>query len=159
MDVMEAIRKRRSIRAYKNEPISDEILQKLLTAGQLAPTGNNKQPWKLIVVRDPEMRKKINDACAQDFIGDAPVILVACSSKEPKDMNTTIVVDHITLVAVAEGLGSCWIRSFDEAKIKELLDIPEEIHVVCLLPIGYPAENPEMPERKPLSELVSYEKY
>ncbi|MCK4259975.1 MAG: nitroreductase family protein [Halanaerobiales bacterium] len=159
MDIMEAIRTRRSIRDYKDEPINDEILQKLLTAGQLAPTGNNKQMWKLVVVKDAEMRKKVNEACAQDFIGDAPVVIVACSSKEPKDMNATIVVDHISLVAASEGLGTCWIRSFDEAKVKELLAIPADVNVVCLLPVGYPVENLAMPEHKPLTELVSYDRY
>lgn len=159
MDIMQAIRERRSIRAYKSDAVKEESLQKLLTAAQLAPTGNNKQEWKLVVVQDADLRKKINDACMQDFIGDAPVVLVACSAKDSKDLNVAIVLDHITLVAASEGLGTCWIRSFQEKPVKELLGVPEGVSVVALLPVGYPAVSPEMPERKPMDVLVSYDQY
>ena len=169
MDVMEAIRTRRSIRKYLPDPVSDEDLATVLEAAQLAPTACNNQPFKIIVVKDAGLREKLVPACkGQRFVGEAPVVLVGCAF-EPEAypsqagwmntfaVDTTIVFDHITLAATALGLGTCWIGAFDEESVRDVLSIPADWRVVCLTPLGKPAEAPPARPRKPLQQLVSEE--
>lgn len=166
MNVMDAIRARRSIRKYLPDPVSEEALATVLEAAQLAPTACNNQPFKIIVVRDAELLQKLVPACkGQKFVGQAPVVLVGVGS-EPESypvqagwmntfaIDTTIVFDHITLAAVEVGLGTCWIGAFQEEAVREVLGIPETWRVVCLTPLGVPAEDPPARDRKPLAELV-----
>ncbi|NLX13503.1 MAG: nitroreductase [Phycisphaerales bacterium] len=152
MDVYEAIRKRRSIRAYANRPITDATMCKLRQVLRFAPSACNYQPWYFIFVTDSGLRRKIGELCnGQLFVSDAPVIVVACGYPEHAykrmggygnsvDMDLAIAVDHLTLAATAEGLGTCWIGAFDEQNIKKLMNIPEKVKVVTLIPIGYPAD-------------------
>jgi len=167
MDVMEAIRTRRSIRKYLPDPVSEEALATVLEAARLAPTACNNQPVRLVVVKDAALREKLIDACkGQKFVGQAPVVLVGCASEAdsyPKQagwmntfaIDTTIVFDHITLAATSVGLGTCWIGAFDEEPVREVLGIPANWRVVCLTPLGTPAETPDARPRKPLAEIVS----
>ncbi|MEW6685544.1 MAG: nitroreductase family protein [Candidatus Edwardsbacteria bacterium] len=171
MDIYEAIRTRRSVRAYKPDPIPEDKLRRILEAMRLAPSAKNIQPWKFIVVRNQELIKKLVPACNnQAFVGEAPVVIVGCALEKIAygrmggymssfAIDLAIVFEHLMLAAVAEGLGTCWIGSFKEKEVKQLLNVPEDVRVVALTPLGYPAVIPEPRPRKPLSEIVSYEKF
>ena len=170
MDVMTAIRTRRSIRAYKDKPIEDEKLEAVLEAGRLAPSASNRQEWKYVVVKDKALRDKMVDvANGQRFVGQAPAIIVACAATQTDHVmpceelaypiDVAISVDHITLAAVEQGLGTCWIGAFKQAEVKALLGIPEEVRVVALLPIGYPDASPGPKPRKSMEEIVTYDKW
>lgn len=171
VDLPEVIKARRSIRRYKPTPISDEILRRILGAARLAPSANNAQPWKLIVVRDEDMKLKLTQACNnKKWMAEAPVIVVACGFPDEADsylggymnsfsIDVAIALDHLVLTASNEGLGSCWIGRFKEEKVKDLLDIPYDVKVVALIPLGYANEEPEHSGRKHLSDLVCYDKF
>jgi len=165
MDVYEAIRLRRSTRSYKPDPIPQEVLDRLLEAMRLAPSGANRQPWQFVVVRDANIRKQLVPACMnQEQVAQAPVVIVA-SGRESDAAPTCFVKDlsialtHLMLAARSEGLGTCWIGAFEEGKVKGVLGVPEDVSVVALMTVGYPIEWPEPRERKPLSQIVRYERY
>jgi len=165
MDVYQAILARKSVRAFKNREISDEVLTRLLGAARHAPSANNIQEWRFVVVRNPVTRNKISAAaCRQKFVATAPVILACCAVTDNHVMtcgqasypiDVAIAIDHITLCAASEGLGTCWIGAFYEDEVKKILAIPPEIRVVALLPIGYP-QDPSLARkfRLPLEKIV-----
>lgn len=157
MEVMEAIRTRRSIRCYKSDPIPEEALAAVLEAARIAPSAGNRQEYKFMLVKDESLRKALVPICRnQAFVGQAPLVIVGCAtnpSRRYSFVDVAIAMDHMTLVAQAHGLGTCWIGAFDEDKVKELLGIPEDVSVVCLLPIGVPAKPGVMRSRKSHDEL------
>ncbi len=167
MDVKTAIRTRRSIRAYDPREVEEEKLVRVLESGRLSPSASNRQERRFIVIRDAGTRKALSVAARnQKFLADAPVVIAACSVEKEYVMScgqlaypidTAIAVDHMTLAAVEEGLGTCWIGAFDEKKVKERLNIPDEIRVVTLLPVGYPSDIPRPTPRKSLDEIVLWE--
>ena len=167
MDIHEIIRTRRSVRAYEDRPVPDDVLQRLLEAAQWAPSANNLQPWKLVVVRDAQRRRDLAQAARKQlFIAQAPVVVAAVAvdpgrmmpcDVPPYAVDAAIAIDHLTLAAAAEGLGTCWIGAFDQDLVKGILGVPEDHKVVALLPIGYPADGPKEKTRKSLTELVSHE--
>jgi len=169
MEVKEAIKARRSVRAYQDREVPEEKIKKVLEAAQLAPSANNRQPWKFVVVRDPQRREQLARAAAnQNFVGEAPVIIVAVALQPEYIMrcgvpsypvDLAIAVDHMTLSAVDEGLGTCWIGAFYQDEVKRILNIPEKYKVVALLPLGFPADKPESKFRKPLEEIICYETF
>jgi nitroreductase len=170
MNVFQAIEKRRSVRGYLDKEVEEDKLRAILEAGRAAPSANNKQEWRFIVVKDQDTRKKLCHAAKdQKFVGEAPVIIACCAQTNEHVMtcgqlcypiDVAIAIDHMTLAAVELGLGTCWIGAFYEDKVKEVLDIPDEIKVVELLPIGYPAQPPASPrQRLPLDEIVFGEKW
>jgi nitroreductase len=170
MKVMEAIAERRSIRSFSGQPVEEEKLLRVLEAGRLAPSARNMQDWKFVVVKDPGLRRRLAEAARnQEFVGQAPVVIAACGTSDyvmtcgqfTYPIDVAIAVDHMTLSAVEEGLGTCWIGAFYEDKVKEILGIPQTIRVVALLPLGYPAETAktakaEPKPRKPLEDIVVY---
>ncbi|HEX3045951.1 MAG TPA: nitroreductase family protein [Bacillota bacterium] len=154
MEFTEVITQRRAIRHYKSDPIPSEKMAKLYEALQLAPSGNNRQPYRFYFVTDPEKRREIvTQACHQEFILEAPVIMVA-TCERGDDFNVAIAVDHLILAAVNEGLGTCWVGWFEREAVRQILDIPETQDIPILVPIGYPAQNPAPRPRKPISELI-----
>ncbi len=164
MDVLEAMRIRRSIRKYKPERIPDEKLKTILEAARLAPSAANRQPWRLVVVEDRERRKALAKAANdQTFVGDAGAIVVATSDPEKSarwhEKDTMIALEHIVLAATALGYGTCWIGAFDEDAVKSLLNIPAKMKVVAVLPIGFPDEKPEPRRRRELSEIFFKEEW
>ena len=169
MDVMEAIKARRSVRNYKDMEIEEGKLEKVLEAGRLAPSAKNFQEWKFIVVNDKNTREKLAAAAkGQKFVGEAPVVIAACAAETEHVMSNgqlcypidlAIAVDHMTLKAVEEGLGTCWIGAFNEDEVKKILEIPHGVRVVALLPIGYPGYVPSPTPRKPINEILSLEKW
>lgn len=169
MDVYEAIKTRRSVRAYQDKPIPEEVLNRILEAARLAPSAGNRQDWKFIVVKDPETRRAIATASRnQQFIAEAPVVIVAVSLNPDRIMSCevpayavdlAIAVDHITLAATAEGLGTCWIGAFSQGEMKKILNVPDKYKIVTLTPLGYPADSPRPKVRKSLEEIVCYERF
>ena len=170
MDVYKAIATRKSVRAFEDRDVPENVLLRLLEAARLAPSASNRQEWRFVVVRDPANRKRLAKAAnAQKFIGGAPVILVCCAETDGHVMacgqlcypiDVAIAIDHLTLCAVAEGLGTCWIGAFDEDEVKKILGIPPQIRVVELLPIGYP-QDPAPVEKSRLSieKIVKHERW
>lgn len=168
MNVFDAIRTRKSVRQYLDKPIEAEKLTAVLEAGRLAPSASNRQEWRFIIVRDPATRKKLAEAAnGQTFIGEAPAVIVACAETDGHIMrcgqpcypiDVAIALDHITLAAVESDLGTCWIGAFDEERVKDLLDIPDNIRVVDLMPIGYPSD-PSIKDKHRLSfnTIVKYD--
>ena len=169
MDVLEAIRARRSVRQWADKPVEDEKLERILEAARLAPSARNLQNWKFIVVRNPATRAKLVDVAKnQTFVGDAPVVIAACASnldyqmtcgQYPSSIDTAIAVEHMVLQATAEGLGTCWIGAFFEEEARALLGVPEEARVIALLPIGYPESAVHARPRKEMSEVVSTDRW
>ncbi len=169
MNVYEAVEKRRSVRAYRDEDISEEKLKKILKAGRLAPSVHNSQEYKFIVVKDAKKRKELAEAASgQKFIAQAPVIIIAVSlnpgylmsSEVPAyAMDLAIALDYMTLVAVEEGLGTCWISAFSQEKVKKVLNVPAPYKITALLPLGIPDDDPAPRSRKKTEELVCYEEF
>lgn len=168
MDVLSAIQGRRSIRKYSNKPVEKEKLLRVLEAARLSPSAKNQQNWRFIVVQDGETRERLTEAIGQPFVGEAPIILVCCGTEPESIMrcgqprytvDLSIATAYMILEAYEQGLGTCWLGSFDEGKVKEVLNIPEEVRVVSITPLGYPNESPFQRERKALDEIVSYDKY
>ncbi len=171
MSVLKIIQKRRSIRKYKKDTIPEDVLQRVLEAVRLAPSGKNYQPWKFIIVRDVELKEKLARASAEQlFMAEAPVIIVACGFPDESysDMgrymkswpvDVTIALEHLILQAEEEGLGTCWIGSFEEEEVKSILNVPENVRVLALTPLGYPNETPPYRGRKRLDEIVSYDSF
>jgi len=168
---MNLIETRRSIRSYKPQEVEEEKLNYILQAFRRAPSAKNLQPWKLIVVKD---RKRISDlaiACNnQTFLSEAPVLIVACAKEDEAygvmggymssyPIDVALALEHLILAATEKGLGTCWIGAFKEKLVKDLLDVPENVRVVAITPLGYPAREGVAKGRKPLAEIVCYEKY
>lgn len=168
MEVIDAIRARRSTRSFQDRPVEDEKLKAVLEAGRLAPSARNLQDWRFVVVRDPDTRKRLAEAAKnQEFVGKAPVVIAACGTSDyvmtcgqhAYALDVAIAVDHMTLSAAAVGLGTCWIGAFYEDKVKEILGIPEHVRVVALLPLGYPTQAARPTPRKKMDEILAYEKW
>jgi len=170
MTVMEAIKLRKSVRSWEDKPVEDEKIGAVLEAARLAPSASNRQEWRFVVVRDAGVRKKLVGAARdQTFVGEAPVVIACCADSDEHVMacgqlcypiDVAIAIDHMTLAAVELGLGTCWIGAFDEGKAKEVLGIPEEIRVVELLPLGYPADpSPKEKSRMAADEIVHWDKW
>jgi nitroreductase len=171
VDLFEAIKVRKSVRRFKRDSVPEEVLKRILNAARMAPTAENYQPWKIVVVTDEDTKRKLVPACNnQRFVAEAPIILVACGLPDEAypimggymnsyPVDVAIVLDHVMLAAAAEGLGTCWIGSFKEERISEAIGAPPEAKVVALTPLGYPAEEAERTDRKNLTELVSYNRY
>jgi nitroreductase len=169
MEVQKAIQSRRSIRAYDSREVEEEKLLRVLESGRLSPSAGNRQERRLVIIQDAKTRKLLSEAAkGQKFVAEAPVVIAACSVETEYIMacgqlaypiDTAIAVDHMSIAAVEEGLGTCWIGAFDEIKVKEILDIPESVRVVSLLTLGYPSAIPRPTQRKNLNEIVMREKW
>jgi nitroreductase len=176
MDVLEAIRTRRSVRRYKADPIPDKTMERLRQALRFAPSACNFQPWHFVFVTDPEHRAKLARAShGQTWMAEAPLTVVACGLPDlayrqmggygnSVDVDVAIALDHLTLAAVADGLGTCWIGAFEEGAVKSLLGIPPGVKVVAMTPVGYPA-SPELiypiteERRKSEADIFSIDRY
>lgn len=170
MDVYEAIRLRKSVRAFSPRPVEQEKLDRILSAVRLAPSARNQQEWRFVAVTGPVMRGRIaREAAGQPFLAEAPVVLACCAETDGRLMrcgqpcypiDVAIAMDHLSLAAAAEGLGTCWIGSFDEGIVKSLLGIPEAVRVVELMPLGYPADPaPVEKKRLPVSGFLHVERW
>jgi len=169
MELKKAIEERRSVRSYKEDSIPEDKLKRVLEAARLAPSASNRQPWKFIIVKDPQKRKELAEAAShQSFVGEAPIVIAAVALNTTHIMqcgipsypvDLAIAVDHITLSAVDEGLGTCWIGAFSQEEVKRILKVPDPYKVVALLPLGFPADKPGFKSRKPIEEIICYETF
>ena len=169
MEFNELIRVRRSIRGYKPDPVPEEVLQRILEAGRLAPTAANRQPFQIIVVTHAATRSQLRAVYDRDWFYTAPLILLGCVEPakawqradgfNAAEVDISIVMDHIILAAANEGLGSCWICNFNEPRLKEILGIPPNVRVLAMTPLGIPAAEPRPFQRKPLEDIVRRERW
>jgi nitroreductase len=151
MDVFTAIKNRRSVRSYSSQPIPAEILERMKQALRCAPSACNLQPWHFIFINDEKLKQKVaHVAHDQTWMADAPVIVAALGFPEEAykqmaghrnsvEIDVAIAFDHLTLAAVGEGLGTCWIGAFDEGRMKELLKVPNNAEIIALTPLGFPS--------------------
>jgi nitroreductase len=169
MDVFTAISQRSSVRAYKAADVEENKLKKIMEAARLSPSASNRQEWKFIIVKDRESRKKLAKAAfGQSFIGEAPVVIVACGTESKSMMgcgqpthtvDVSIACAFMILEAYELGLATCWIGAFKEDEVKKILNIPEHVRVVAMTPLGYPSQPPSEKSRKRVDQIVCFEKY
>jgi len=167
VDILNLLKSRRSIRLYLDNPIPQDLLLQILEAGRWAPTGANLQPWHFIVVTDQETRRKVGEVARFFFIKSshvekAPVVLVlGFDTRKGKygRYDVTLAGGNMMIMATHLGLGTCWIGAFDEPKVKEILQIPENIEVIGLVTLGYPGEDAEVPPRVELERIVHWESW
>lgn len=168
MEIYEAIRTRKSVRSYLDRPVEPDKLERVLSAARLAPSAGNRQEWRFVVVSDPNKRLRLaEEAAGQRFLARAPIVIAACAETDGSSMrcgllrypiDVAIAIDHLTLAAAAEGLGTCWIGSFDPGIVRRILGIPEAVMVVELLALGYPEDpTPAEKNRLPLQKIVHRE--
>jgi len=177
--IFDLIVSRQSDRKYSDNTVEKEKLDRIVEAGRMAPSACNAQPWKFIVVTDPQLVLQIADAASakligmNSFVAQAPVILAIVREKpnmsskvganiKNKDyslIDIGIATENICLQAKAEGIGSCIICWFDERRIKKLLDIPKSKRVELIITLGYSLSEKHEKRRKPVEEIVSYNKY
>lgn len=169
MDFFELARRRYSVRSYKSAPVEDEKLDRILEAARLAPTAANRQPFQLIVVHTANLQAELLRIYNKSWFVEPPLVICGCGipaknwvrkdGKNYNDVDVAIVMDHLIMAAAAAGLGTCWIAAFDPTAAKEVLGLPEGVEPVAFTPLGYAADRPPRKKRKPLSELVRYEKW
>ncbi len=169
MALMKQINNRYSVRSYQPRPVEKEKLLAVLEAARLAPSAKNVQERRLVVVQDEAIRRKLMVAANnQAFVGEAPVVIACCATNTDYVMrcgqasypiDLAIAIDHMTLQAVEEGLGTCWVGSFYEDQVKSVLGIPKEVRVVELLVLGYPKDNQKLKNRLPLSKIACFDKW
>jgi nitroreductase len=159
-ETLETMWKRRSIRKYRPDPVLEEHLRLILEAARRAPTASNRQNWRMVVVRDPDVRRRVAQACnGQTWMADAPVALCLVTLPGESKVNGTIVLDHAILAATSLGYGTCWIGAYDAEKVRAVLGIPKDHGIVCLTPVGVPAEQPGARPRKPPAELFMADRF
>jgi len=173
LDVFEAIKSRRSVRAYTNQPVSDSEVEKLIDTARWAPSAGNIQPWEFIVVRDQEIKKRLSEAALnQTFIEEAPVVIVVCANVVLSGQgygsrganlyclqDTAAATQNMLLAAQAIGLATCWVGAFNEEEARKVLNIPSGIRPVAMIPVGHPNEKPIARSRRRLSEIVHHETF
>ncbi|UCG01942.1 MAG: nitroreductase family protein [Candidatus Heimdallarchaeota archaeon] len=167
------VEKRRAIRKYKQDNIPDEDIRRMLNAARLAPSANNSQPWTFIVVKDQKTKELLSRPSSQSFIVDANVIMVVlgdpsvscCPAATWTTRDPIIATDHLVLAATALGYGTCWIATYESRpkewieEVKKVLKIPKHLHIIVLVAIGVPDENPPPRPRKNLQEISFSEEY
>ena len=170
MDFQELIRSRYSCRAYRSDPVAEDQLAQVLEAARLAPTADNRQPFRLVVIRTAGREQELQRVYGKDWFVQAPLVIAACGvpaenwvrkqdGKNYNDVDVAIVMDHLILAGADLGLGTCWIAAFDPAAARELLELPEGVEPVAFTPLGHPADTPRPKTRKKSDELVRYERY
>lgn len=167
MDVLDTIKNRYSCRSYQNRAIEEEKLAKLIEAARLAPSSRNSQDWRFVFVTNPETRQALQSAAAnQAFVGQAPVVIVACSNTQRlmnmcgqpySSINVSIALEHIALAATSLGLATCWIGSFKPQQVRKTLNIPTHIEIIELMTLGYPADTQPTPKRLSAEQIACYE--
>ena len=156
MDVLTAIKIRRSIRKYEPRPIPPGDMETLIESARVAPSGKNLQPWELIVITDSETKQSLVPVCCnQRFVGECSVVIAGVDDPNAKwqRVDLAIAMEHIVLAAVELGLGTCWIGDFEPGPLKEMLGIPDERGVPICMTLGYPAHSPSARDRKALPDL------
>lgn len=168
MNFLDLARERYSLRNYSSKPVERKKIEYVLEAAQLAPSAVNYQPWEFMVVTQPEVLTRVLECYHREWFKTAHTCIVVLGNHEQSwkrrdgkdfcDIDVAIAIDHITLAAVEQGLGTCWVCNFDEEKLRAALQLGEDVEPIAIIPIGYPAEGNEIPEkkRKNLKEIVRW---
>jgi len=170
MEYAQLVAQRYSVRAYKPDAIADEKLAAVLEAARLAPTAVNYQPFQLIVIHTRGREQELKQIYGKDWFTQGPLVICLCvvtdeawvrryDGKNFGDVDGTIVMDHLILAAANEGLGTCWIGAFDPEATRKILGLPDNVEPLAFTPLGYPADELKPKKRKPLAELVRYERW
>jgi len=169
MDFLDLARSRYACRSYLPGPVEEDRLMRVFEAVRLAPSGSNRQPWKFIIVRDEGVKRRLVPACAnQRFIATAPVVVAGVGLMPDRIMScgipgdpidVAIAMEHLSLAATAEGLATCWIGAFSQDEVREVLAVPDTAWVIELMTLGYPADAGRSKIRKPLSEIIVYDRW
>ncbi|MGC9133102.1 MAG: nitroreductase family protein [Nanopusillaceae archaeon] len=171
MDIKEVIKNRRSIRKYLKEDIPYEDIIEIISYGILAPNAGNIPHYYFIIIKDPEKIEKISNLSNQEFIKDANTLVVIVSDDKKLEalygkkgkfyaiQDIAAIVENILLAATDKNIGTCWIGSFDEEKLKELLGIPKDRSIHVLITMGYPDEKPNQPIKPNLNDIIFFEKW
>ena len=173
MELIDGLLSRRSVRRFKSKSIPDDLIWKILKLANAAPSAGNLQSRDFIITRDEEIKQKLATAAHdQIFIHDAPVVIVVCGNQARSSssygnrgtdfysiQDADAAVMHILLAALANDLGTCWVGAFDDDEVSAVLDLPELIRPIAIIPIGYPAQKPIKTSRVPIEKLVHYEKW
>jgi nitroreductase len=169
MDFIDLINKRYSVRAYQSNPVEEEKLQQVLGAARLAPTAANRQPIQFIIIHTAGRESDLKRIYSAGWFCKAPLVICACAvpsqawsrmdKKNYGDVDVTIAMDHLILAATSLGLGTCWVAAFDPGAAREVLGLPEGVEPIAFTPLGYPDDRPRPKKRKPLSDLVRYERW
>ncbi len=171
MNFQDLVRARYSARAYKPDPVPDAALQQVLEAARLAPTASNRQPFRVIVIHTAGREAELGRIYRREWFVQPPLVLCVAAvpaegwmrgrfdGKSYSDVDAAIVMDHIVLAATDLGLGTCWVAAFDPAAAREVLDLPPGVEPVAFTPLGFAADRPGPKARKPLTELVLYERW
>lgn len=172
MEVEKAIKKRRSIRKFQNRKVDETAITQIIESGNWAPSVGNLQNWYFIVVREKKNRERLAKACLGEmWIANAPIIIVVLSRTDRvvnsygtrgelyHIENVAACVQNMLLRAHDLGLGSTWVGSFEEDEVSFMLDLPENIKPIAILPIGYPGEKVPIPTRQKIIYKVYHEKW
>ena len=172
MDTLDCIRARTSVRRFTTNPIKDRDLEAILEAAVEAPSAGNTQDWEFVVVKESRRRQALAEACmGQRMVREAPLAIVVCANLRKAErygsrgtelytyQDTAAATMNMLLAAWDMGIGSCWIGSFDESKVKQLLVLPEHVRPVAVVVFGYPAEKPSKPKRWPTEDFVHEETF
>jgi nitroreductase len=173
MNTIECIKSRASVRSFKPEKVSDRIIDEILDAATRAPSAGNVQDWEFVVVSSQDTKSKLVEAAfEQEFISQAPVVIVVCSNLRRISnaygergtslyaiQNTANATQNMLLAAWEKGLGSCWVGAFNEVKVREALVLPEDVRPMAIVPLGYPASQPAKTGRRKPREVVHKDFY
>lgn len=170
MELEKILNARFSVRKFQQKPVEPEILEKILEAGRLAPSAVNFQPWYFIVVQQPGNLEKLHSVYPREWFKTAPAAIIFCADhsqswkrasdgRDSADIDVAIAVDHVTLMAAEHGLGTCWVCNFDVKRCCGLFNFPANVEPIVILPLGYPDIEPPLKKRKPLSEIVFWERF
>lgn len=168
MNILETIKNRRSVRNYKSNPIPEKLIDRLIEALIWAPSAGNLQSRKFYFVFNEKIKKDLAEAAlGQDFIGEVPLAVVGCTDDKTilrygergKNLysicDVSASIQNMMLVAQHYNLGTCWVGAFDEEEVAEILDLPENLRPIVIVPVGYPAERPLPPKRKKVEEVIT----
>ena len=166
MAVLDVIRKRYSCRSYQDKSVEQDKLDCILEAARLAPSARNTQDWRFVVVTDKAIKSRVAATTNRPEVFEkAGVIIAACSNSDEimrcgqaiGPIDVSIALEHISLQAADLGLGTCWIGSFDAGKVRQILEIPEDVAIIELMTIGYPADSKPESKREPIEKIVCYD--
>ncbi len=170
MDTLKAISTRKSIRAFTDKEITLEQVRVLLEAMIASPSAGNRQPWRIYIIRDMKVKRKLTQGAGdQEFIMEAPVVFVVCRVPDESGaryrnrgstffsiQDTAAMTQNLLLAAHAMGLGACWVGAFNDSAIASAIDCPQGVLPVAIIPVGYPAESPAFRRRRSIDSITHF---
>ena len=171
MDFRDLIVSRHSVRAYRPDPVPEPLLLEVLEAARLAPSACNRQPFRILVIHTRGRETDLLRIYPKAWFVEAQLVLAVCAVPgeawtrsrhdgwSAAETDATIATDHLLLAAADRGLGTCWVAAFDPVAAREVLGLPGDVVPVDVTPLGWPADAPGPTERRPLEELVRYERW